>query len=60
MLNGTLVNTDRMTFNSVITKQEWAEMHQPAFESCVKAGVVSVMVRELCYTHLLMPTSCAC
>ena len=42
-LNGTLVDTNRMTFNSVITKQDWVEMHQPAFESCVKAGVASVM-----------------
>lgn len=45
LADGTLVQTNRMTFNSVITQQEWVEMHQPAFESCVKAGVVSVMCR---------------
>jgi hypothetical protein len=55
-INGTLSPTNRMSFNSVITRQEWVEMHQPAFEACVKAGVVSVMCS---YNEINGVPSCA-
>ena len=42
-LNGTLLPTNRMKFNTVISKREWTSEHQPAFEACVEAGVTSVM-----------------
>ena len=41
--NGTLLRTSRMTFNTVISKREWASEHQPAFQACVEAGVTSIM-----------------
>ena len=37
------IPSNRFSFNSVISKRDWVEMHQPAFEACVKAGVTAVM-----------------